>query len=228
MSNLLARLFACIILISVPSTLFASLLLQDNFVRTGQTENLVDPLAHFGGVTTAQQWSGLIEIIVSGQGINNPPQGYRVDPFWAWSPSDPSTIVGTGHRFRLSFTGCATSFECGAPDIVLFMTFVDGVGFVDPPNVPTLDPIPLQEVIPILQGIVPYTTSHAYRFVVDVGPTSRFLTLGDGDGGVWDNSGEYDIQLFGVSARPVPEPATMLLFGTGLAIFAAWGRRKTV
>ena len=123
----------------------------------------------------------------------------HVDPFWAFSPNNPGTVQGTGHRFRISFTGCAASVECGAPDIVLFMKFVDGVGFVTPPNVTTLDPIPLATVIPILQGIVPYTTNHAYRFIIDIGSTAQFLTLGDGDGGVFDNSGQFTVQLFAVT-----------------------------
>jgi hypothetical protein len=155
-------------------------------------------LTQFGGVTTSQPWSGLIEVIVSGEAIENPPTGQHVDPFWAFSPSDPGNIQGTGHRFRISFTGCAASVECSAPDIVLFMKFVDGVGVVSPPNVPSLDPIPLATVIPILQSIVPYTTSHKYHFVIDIGSTPKFLTLGNGDGGVSDNSGQFNIELFSV------------------------------
>jgi hypothetical protein len=180
------------------STSLASVLIQDNFLRTGQNESLTAPLTQFGGVTTTQKWSGLIEVILSGEAVENPPTGLHVDPFWAFSPGNPDIVQGTGHRFRISFTGCAASFECGAPDIVLFMRFVDGVGFVSPPNVSTLDPIPLSTVIPILQSIVPYTTSHTYRFVIDIGSTPQFLTLGDGDGGVSDNSGQFNIQLFSV------------------------------
>jgi hypothetical protein len=184
----------------LPSSAFASVFVQDNFVRTGQSESLMAPLTQFGGITTTQQWSGLVEVILSGEAVNNPPTGLHVDPFWAFSPSNPSTIQGTGHRFRLSISGCAAASECGAPDIVLFMIFVDGVGFVDPPDVPSLDPIPLQQVLPLLQSIVPYNgTTHTYRFVIDLGPTPRLLTLGDGDGGVFDNSGQFGVQLFAVS-----------------------------
>ena len=80
----------------------------------------------------------------------------------------------------------------------MFMKFVEGVGYVNPPNVTTLDPIPLLTVMPILQSIVPYTTSHTYHFVIDVGPGKKLLTIGDGDGGVWDNSGQFTAQLFAV------------------------------
>ncbi|MBI4527986.1 MAG: hypothetical protein HY695_29680 [Deltaproteobacteria bacterium] len=148
-----------------------------------------------------------MEVHLSGVGVNNPPTGLNVDPFRAFSPSDPNSIQGTAVRFRLSFAGCATSFECHAPDIILFMVFTDGVGFVTPPAVDDLNPIPLQELIPIMQQIIPYDPiNHTFRFVIDVGPTPRFLTMGDGDGGVWDNSGQFNIQLFSVVERTVLPP----------------------
>ena len=86
-------------------------LVQDFFSRTGQSELLTTPLTVFGGTTTSQQWSGLIEVVLSGDAINNPPTTLHVDPFYAFSPADPTTIHGTGTRFRVSFTGCAASFE---------------------------------------------------------------------------------------------------------------------
>jgi hypothetical protein len=64
----------------------------------------------------------------------------------------------------------------------------------------SLDPIAVAQVIPLIQSIVPYTTTHTYRFVIDIGPGLKFLTLGDSDGGVFDNSGEFSVQLFAVSA----------------------------
>jgi hypothetical protein len=80
------------------------------------------------------------------------------------------------------------------------MTFAHGVGPVDPPDVPSLDPIPLAQLIPLVQSIVPYNAvTHSYRFVIDVGSTPKFLTIGDGDGGIFDNSGQYSIQLFAVT-----------------------------
>ena len=209
-------------LLLMPHSVLAVPLIPDFFTRTGQSESLTIPLSVFGGTTTTQQWSDLIEVNVSGVAVNNPPTGFHVDPFWAWSPNDPTTIVGTGTRFRLSFTGCATSFECLAPDIILFMTFANGVGFVTPPNLTTLDPIPYETVLPIIQAIVPYTTSHSYQFVINVGPGLKLLTLGDGDGGVWDNSGQFNVELFGVERiATLPEPSTLLLLGSGLLALLA-------
>src|ERR1700745_1731520 len=100
MMQSLALIVASVLLLS--STSLASVLVQDNFLRTGQTESLVAPLTKFGGVTTHQKWSSLIEVIWSGEAINNPPTGLHVDPFWAFSPSTPDTIQGTAARFRIS------------------------------------------------------------------------------------------------------------------------------
>jgi PEP-CTERM motif len=58
--------------------------------------------------------------------------------------------------------------------------------------------------------------------VINVGPGLKLLTLGDGDGGVWDNSGQFNVQLFGVeSVAALPEPSTLLLLGSGLLAFLA-------
>ena len=86
-----------------------------------------------------------------------------------------------------------------APDIILFMVFTQGVGFVTPASVDDLDPLPIEQLLPIMQQIIPYTTTHAYHFVIDVGTGPKFLTMGDGDGVVFDNSGQFNVQLFGVT-----------------------------
>jgi len=108
MMQLLAPVLGSVFWLSSAS--LASVSVQDNFLRTGQTESLIAPLTQFGGVTTNQKWSGLVEVILSGEAINNPPTGLHSDPFWAFFPSDPNTIQGTGTRFRILFTGCAASF----------------------------------------------------------------------------------------------------------------------
>lgn len=41
-----------------------------------------------------------------------------------------------------------------------------------------------------------------------------------------DNYGEYEYSVAGVKVNPVPEPATMLLLGSGLIAFAGFGRKR--
>jgi len=62
-------------------------------------------------------------------------------------------------------------------------------------------------------------TYFSYTFVADY----DYATIAFKDGGRDDSYGTF---VDDVSVSPVPEPATMLLFGTGIAGLAAFGRRK--
>jgi hypothetical protein len=189
MRPVLTVLFA---LLFVPALSFAQILEKD-FNRTGQHESLITSWSVFGGKTTSQQWSGLIEVIVSGFGVNVPESGFLEDAFYPINPETPDVPhQGEGvlppSGLHLSFTGCAAASECGAPRIESFFIYVDGVGFVQPP--PT--------TIEAFLATIPYSVEHVYRFVIDIGAVPHLLTLGHGDGGVFDNSGFFAIQLFSV------------------------------
>lgn len=158
---------------------------SEQYTRTGQTESFSAPLTVFGGTTTTGQWANLVEVEVSGTGSSTP--GELTDAFYKLDPADPSTELAGALQpqgLRLSFTGCAANVECGAPRIDDFIVFVEGEGAVVPPHRPT------------------FQSSHTYRLVIDVGATPQFLTLGEGDGGVGDNSGQFDITLYAVVAAP--------------------------
>ena len=156
---------------------------SDNFTRTGQTETIAAPLTVFGGTTTTGQWSGLVEVQVSGTGSSTP--GKLTDAFYPLDPLDPATALsGTVQGLRRSFTGCAANVECGAPRIDDFIVFAEGEGVVTAPHRPA------------------FQSTHVYRFVIDVGATPQFLTLGEGDGGVGDNSGQFDLNLYAVVGAP--------------------------
>jgi hypothetical protein len=111
-------------------------LVGGSFVRTGQAESIVAPLSTFGGAKTAQKWSDLVEVIVSGTGTNNV---VTTDAFYFFDPGAATTPTPSTVGFRLSFTGCAAA-DCGNPPWVLqFLRFSEGMGPVAPPagNDPT-------------------------------------------------------------------------------------------
>ena len=69
------------------------------------------------------------------------------------------------------------------------LVYVDGIGFVQPPP----------DTVEALRQTFPYSPEHVYWFVIDIGTAPHFLTLGHRDGGVFDNSGFFAIQLFEVA-----------------------------
>lgn len=166
----------------VAAQLSAADTIPEHFTRTGQTETVVSPLTVFGGTTTTDEWAGVVEVEVSGIGFSSP--GQLTDAFYRLDVDDPSiALSGQPQGLRLSFTGCAANVECGAPRIDDFIVYTDCVGFAAGQR-------------------PPYSSDHVYRFVIDVGPDLQFLTLGEGDGGVHDNYGEFVIGLYAVEVVP--------------------------
>ena len=72
MDSLRAAAIALLIWFSAEPVDGAPITIADHFFRTGQTESLVAPFTVFGGTTTTQQWSGLVEVEVSGFGFSTP------------------------------------------------------------------------------------------------------------------------------------------------------------
>lgn len=195
----------------------AQALVSDYYTRTGQSELLVAPLSVFGGVTASQLWSGRIELTVSGVGHNFPSVGGFTDAFYYYIPGTPDVHMAERDNqnwgLRMSFAGCTAGLECGAPSVLDFIVFSEGIGAVAP-------------LVNFLPGepeglmVMPYRADHIYHFVIDVGNTARSLTLGYGDGGVSDNGGQFNIQMHSVTAIPEPETDAMVL--TGLALLGVF------
>jgi len=169
--------------------------LDSNFVRTGQEESFIQSWQVFGGHETKQEWTGLIEMYVAGFGVNVPNSGVMEDAFYPIDPKEPEVPLNfegalPPQGLHIGFNGCSATQECGAPRIETYLVFVDGVGFVDPPNT----------TINEFLKVIPYSPQHVYHFVIDLDQFGQ-ITLGHGDGGVWDNNGHFAIQLFSVEQK---------------------------
>lgn len=74
----------------------------------------------------------------------------------------------------------------------------------------------------IVGGLPAFSADNIYSFVLDTGVfTPSILHFGVSDGNFSDNSGAYTITV-----AQVPEPASILLVGAGLATAAAFRRRR--
>ena len=219
-----AFVFAGLLMLKTVSEAHGLPIVADHFTRTGRAEALTAPLAVFGGVTTSQQWSGNIELIVSNVGHNFPAIGGFTDAFYYYIPGNPDLPIferdNQNWALRMSFLGCAAGLECGAPSVLDFTIFTEGVGFVTP----LVNHLP---GAPGLHEVMPFRADHNYHFVIDVGNEPRFLTLGYGDGGVFDNGGRFDILLVAVVPNVVPEPISFALVIIGLAGlgFSRWRKK---
>jgi len=126
-----------VMLLLLPTISYAQI--EKRFVRTGQTDIMIQSWEEFGGETTKEKWSGLIEVLVSGFGINVPTSGVMEDAFYPLDPAAahvPITSPGAlpPQGLHISFTGCSATQECGAPRIESYLIFVQGIGFVHPPS----------------------------------------------------------------------------------------------
>ena len=127
--------FAVFSLAVISSVGFAQTAIDEAFQPTTPVETLTAPFTTTGA-TTANEYTDLVEINMSGFGQGAGPQvndafyvfesapGNPVTPQPIWT-LDPSMGAGSSF-FRLSLSGCACSFECGAPSISEFMAFIDG------------------------------------------------------------------------------------------------------
>lgn len=183
-------LLSLILLTFIPAASHGQLI-SDYFVRTSTPELLYADAAG-PGATTSREYTGLIEVRVSGLWTNNPTQSY--DGCFQVTP-----VLGP-HRYSLTlgFSGCSWILECGGEHFCLWVTFLEGVGFVQPC---------LQ--IPEGSHVPKFNPEHEYGLVLDLGSSPVRPTFGTGDGGTFDNSGGFDIEIYQLEFGPTStQPAT--------------------
>jgi hypothetical protein len=171
------------------------------YTQSGPSENLVALFTASGGTSTTNNYSGFVEVIVSGTGnsfadfINDAfyfvPDGSQANTFYQLN-------VGTS---GLPFAGGAANNASN------FIVFDDGVGPVTSPYVPAYDPV-----------------NNTYHFVLFVGASNTPLTFGVSDGNYADNGGQYNIQVFQL-VENTPEPISCIVFG-GLLAGGGWLARR--
>ena len=146
--------------------------IQDHFTRISEAETfVVDPRTD--GHDVMGSYYGPVEVIVDGIWYNTPDE--PADAFYAIFDDPPWYSINT---LCVGFDGCAWVAECGAQNISTWITFIEDLGTVPVGTVPE------------------YSGANHYHFVADFGQDPEPLTIGTGDGGVYDNSGELLVSLY--------------------------------
>jgi hypothetical protein len=172
-----------------------------SFDRISGPESLNPAFDQLGGQTTVSDYSGLVEVLVSG-GAGLDQQAWA-DAFYSFDPGTNDAIglnsnslrLGSETRIELIPSGAtfhpnsSARWEAGSVHVAELAIVYDTPSSAV--SGPSLD---------VNSGLAPvYAPSHEYHFVMDLGSYTGTLTLGIGDGGVWDNSSDtYNITLWQV------------------------------
>jgi hypothetical protein len=135
------------------------------------SEVIISPFDYSKDVRSVNQYSGLVEIIIEGTGQGAGSEWN--DAFWFFNSQGTYENVHAWCPLRLSFT--ERPIRSGEPITNFIVKIKDQIA---------------------IPGTKPdYNQTHYYRFTIDVGEEKHYLYIGNDDGGLWDNTGSFRIQV---------------------------------
>lgn len=174
----------------------ALLISGSNYVASGLTESLAAVFTTPDGGTSANRYSGFVEVNVSGIGKSY--FDYLNDAFHVYYPrSAPASDAGF-YQFNFGTTTLQALDVSQAAAHFIVYDIDAGIDVIAP-------------------YLPQYRDDHIYKFVLDVGTVESTLHFGVSDGNFSDNAGYYMITLNQLAGNPVPEPSALALLLAGLS-----------